>query len=178
MSQVKIVTAFQFLIQFVIPFTIKAILVFLIHSISTMMYAKVLTLLAAAGFAQGNTLSDLESYTFDQFVTDFNHKFSADEHTTRKTVFDQELARVIKHNQGKVSWKETITANSHLTGKEKSDRFGRSQDVHQAHQPKHRKQLPADFKLDAVSSLPTDVDWRNTPNVVSAVKDQVKKKYV
>lgn len=137
-----------------------------------MMYAKVLTLLAAAGFAQGNTLSDLESYTFDQFVADFHHKFSPEEHASREAIFNQELSRVIKHNQGKASWKETITATSHLTSKEKSHRFGRSQDVHQAHKPKYRKELPADFKLEAVSSLPTAVDWRNTPNVVSAVKDQ------
>ena len=137
-----------------------------------MMYAKVLTLLAAAGFAQGNTVKDLESYTFDQFVTDFNHKFSTEEHSTREAIFNQELARVIKHNQGKADWKETITSTSHMTLKEKNSRLGRSKAVHQAHNPKHLKQLPKDFKLDAISSLPKDVDWRNTPNVVSAVKDQ------
>jgi cathepsin L len=137
-----------------------------------MMYAKILTLLAAAGFAQGKTVTDLKSYTFDQFVTDFNHKFTSEERATRQEIFNQELARVVKHNEGKSNWKETITANSHLSLKEKNVRLGRSKAVHQAHNPKHLKQLPADFKLDEVSSLPKDVDWRNMPNVVSAVKDQ------
>lgn len=137
-----------------------------------MMYATALALLAAAGFAQGKTIQNLESYTFDQFVSDFNHKFSPEEHSTRKEIFTQELARVIKHNQGKVDWKETITATSAYTHQEKKARLGRSKGVHQAHQPKHRIPLPKDFKLEAVSSLPKAVDWRNTPNVVTSVKDQ------
>ena len=137
-----------------------------------MIYGKVLTLLAAVGFAQGNTLADLESYTFEQYVTDFNHKFSPEEHATRREIFNQELSRVIKHNEGKVSWKETISSTSHLTSKEKKSFLGRSKSVHQAHQPKYLKELPKDFKLEDVSFLPKDVDWRNMPNVVSAVKDQ------
>lgn len=136
------------------------------------MYTKVLTLLAAAGFAQGNSLNDLESYTFEQFVTDFHHSFSSEEHAMRKDLFHQELNRVIKHNAAKVGWTETINAHSALSTQEKKSRFGRSKAVDQAHKPKNLRKLPKDFKLDAVSSLPKDVDWRKTPNVVSAVKDQ------
>lgn len=34
-------------------------------------------------------------------------------------------------------------------------------------------QLPSGLEMKAVKDLPSHVDWRETPNVVSAVKDQV-----
>ena len=34
-------------------------------------------------------------------------------------------------------------------------------------------QLPSGIEKKSISELPTHVDWRDTPNVVSAVKDQV-----
>lgn len=137
-----------------------------------MLYAQLLTLLATAGFAQGKTLTDLKSYSFEQFVNDFHHSFAPEEITNRREIFNKELARVVKHNEAKLGWTETVNKHSALTSSEKKARFGRSKAVNQAHKPKHLKQLPKDFKLDEVSSLPKDVDWRSVPNVVSAVKDQ------
>lgn len=55
-------------------------------------------------------------YTFEQFVTDFNHNYSPEEHAVRKGLFDAELARVIKHNAAKKgSWEEVIRVRSRTT---------------------------------------------------------------
>ena len=62
-----------------------------------MLYAQLLTLLAAAGFAQGKTVTDLKSYSFEQFVNDFHHSFAPEEITTRRETFNMELARVVKN---------------------------------------------------------------------------------
>jgi cathepsin L len=136
------------------------------------MYSRLVALALTALTAQGKVVKDIENYTFEQFVTDFNHKFSPEEHNFRKTLFDAEYARVVKHNADKNSWKETINKFSAYTPEEKKSLLGHSKGVKQAHLPKNLRQLPEDFKLDAVSSLPSDVDWRNIPNTVTSVKDQ------
>jgi cathepsin L len=137
------------------------------------MYSRLVALALTALAAQGKVLKDIENYTFEQFVTDFNHEFSAEEHSVRKGLFEAELTRVIEHNTAnKGSWKETINKFSAFTPEEKKALLGHSKAVKQAHKPKNLKQLPKDFKLDEVSSLPTSVDWRNTPNTVTSVKDQ------
>lgn len=58
-----------------------------------------------------------------------------------------------------------------MTKKEKKDFLGHNKVVRQAHtKPKH--ELPSGLVLKNVKELPPQVDWRNTPNVVSSVKDQ------
>jgi len=131
-----------------------------------------LSLLGLSATAHGKTIKTLEGYSFDEFVMDFNHNFAPEERPMRMNLFHAELARVVKHNSEKHSWTETVTKYSASTAAEKKARFGRSKNVKQAHQPKHRKELPSDFKLQDVSELPAAVDWRNTPNIVTSVKDQ------
>lgn len=115
---------------------------------------------------------DLESYTFEKFIQDFHHKFSADEFVMRKNLFETEKASVIAHNAGKASWRRGINKFSAMTAEERKASFGRNKGVDRSHDPKNLKPLPADFKLKDISELPRSVDWRNKANVVSPVKDQ------
>jgi cathepsin L len=121
---------------------------------------------------------ELDNYSFDKFVVDFNMQYSASEMPARKALFDAELARVRSHNAKNLSWKEGVTKFTAMTPAEKNAFFGRSKGVHksyraQANKNKNLKALPADFVLKPVSSLPKQVDWRKeSTNIVSAVKDQ------
>jgi cathepsin L len=120
------------------------------------------------------TWRELESYTFEKFVSDYNLNYGegSDNYTMRKEIFQKELARVVAHNKANASWKENVNHMSALQSSEKKAFTGRSKAVHAAHTPLRQSSVEAsDFPKLKVSSLPTDVDWR-TEGVVSAVKDQ------
>lgn len=74
---------------------------------------------------------------------------------------------------GSHSWKEGINKYSAMTLTEKQSRRGRNKSVDRSHVPLHEVPLPSDFTIRPVSELPASVDWRNSANVVTAVKDQV-----
>mmetsp|Transcript_18516 Transcript_18516/g.19286 ORF Transcript_18516/g.19286 Transcript_18516/m.19286 type:complete len:375 (+) Transcript_18516:46-1170(+) len=139
-----------------------------------MIYSALLFFAGVSLSASRLTLTDnLENYTFERYLNDFNHKFSSSELTLRKNLFETEKARVIAHNKGKSSWKRGINKFSVMTESErKTSTFGRNKGVDRSHEPKNLKPLPSNFKLKDVSELPKSVDWRDVPNVVSAVKDQ------
>jgi cathepsin L len=59
-----------------------------------------------------------------------------------------------------------------MTKGEKLATKGRNKSVARSQKPLYEKPLPSNFVLKPVSELPSQVDWRNTPNVVSPVKDQ------
>lgn len=131
------------------------------------------SVLALAAFA-GTTLAkdlDLATYSFEQFVEDYHHDFKESELAIRKELFRSEVKRVIEHNN-KGLWTEGINKFSAAFPSEKKARLGHKKSVARNFKPKHLQELPSDFKLKPVSELPESVDWRNTPNVVSAVKDQ------
>lgn len=140
---------------------------------------RVLSLLAAVAMVAASPAhTELDNYSFDKFVLDFNQQYSGAEVTARKALFDAELVRVRAHNAKNLSWKESITKFSAMTPAEKNAFFGRSKGVHksyraQEHSNKNLRQLPADFVLKPVSTLPKQVDWREAkPSIISPVKDQ------
>lgn len=120
------------------------------------------------------TWRDLESYSFEQFVTDFRLPFSnssVPEFAHRRGIFLAELVRVKLHNRaaGK-TWKEGVNKFSAMTADEKKVFFmGRSKGADRSHKPTHLKSSLHASK--AVSDLPASVDWRST-GIVNAVKDQ------
>jgi C1A family cysteine protease len=64
-----------------------------------------------------------------------------------------------------------------MTSKEKKAFTGYSKNIAAHHKPSSaKKDLPSDFVIQSVSTLPESVDWRQTTtskgNVVSPVKDQ------
>lgn len=111
------------------------------------------------------------SYSFEQYIAEFNKKWTpgSDEYSVRKELFENELARVIKHNNGQHLWTEGINKYSAYSKQELKAFKGRSKAVHQAHVPKYQQMY--DLKHVSVQDLPTSVDWRNS-DVVTSVKDQ------
>ena len=133
-----------------------------------MIYAQLTVFIATLLCAQGR---NLDTYTFEKFVSEFKPNFSAEEYVSRKAIFEKELARVRKHNAANLGWKESVNKFSAMSLEEKKSTFGRSKRAAASQAPKHKKEF--DLKLKPVSELPASVDWReHTPNVVSSVKDQ------
>mmetsp|Transcript_31341 Transcript_31341/g.52878 ORF Transcript_31341/g.52878 Transcript_31341/m.52878 type:complete len:371 (+) Transcript_31341:46-1158(+) len=134
---------------------------------------KTFAVLLLATVASAAKPIDLEKYSFEQFLTDFKLKFHPSELPARKAAFTQEVARVKAHNAQNLPWKEQINKYSVYTAKEKEAFHGRHKGVASVQDKllKGSKNLPADFELKAVDTLPKMVDWR-TKGVVSAVKDQ------
>ena len=62
----------------------------------------------AVAFAKRPSWRELDNYSFEQYLQDFNMKMSPDstEFGTRKVIFMSELARVKSHNAKNLSWKE------------------------------------------------------------------------
>jgi hypothetical protein len=101
------------------------------------------------------TWKDLDNYTFDEFVKDFNFDYSPKEIENRRQLFLNELARVREHNKKNLSWKEGINQFSALTAAEKKVSLGRSKSVAAATKDlKHVKSLPNDFVVRPVNELP------------------------
>ena len=79
----------------------------------------------------------------------------------------------VNGRNSKATWTETVNHMSAMTATEKKAMNGRSESIHQAAAGKltHLEQYPANYKMQPVSSLPTEVDWRSE-GVATAVKDQ------
>jgi hypothetical protein len=69
------------------------------------MFKSSVILASLAVAAQSKDLGDLRSYTFERYVSDFRHNWEAgsEEYSTRKGIFEQELQRVVAHNEGALS---------------------------------------------------------------------------
>jgi hypothetical protein len=117
-------------------------------------------LIFSAALLASASAINLDSYTFEQYLADFNIKYHPSEIAGRQKLFDAELARVRAHNAKNASWKETMTRFSTMTPAEKKSAFGRSKAHHQAQKLKAVKPLPSDFKMVSVDELPKSVDWR------------------
>jgi len=125
--------------------------------------------------AAKESVKDLESYTFEKFVEDFNLKYTGSEIETRKSIFVAELERVKLHNsRSNVGWTEGINKFSAMSTAEKKSFRGRSKSHHSAQKKqglKFLEPLPSNFVMKSVDELPTGVDWRDA-GIVSPVKDQ------
>jgi len=137
-----------------------------------MIYSQLLTVFFGAVVVGARMVKNLDTYTFDEYVKEYDLEWKGDELLVRRGLFEAEVARIKAHNSGKHGWTETINKYSAMTRAEKASIFGRSKAVKSAHQPLREVPLPKDFRLKHLSELPASVDWRNEANVVSAVKDQ------
>jgi len=134
------------------------------------MFARLCFLAIAAVATARTAWKDLDNYTFDKFVQEYNLKFEPHEIEQRREVFLAELARVKLHNSQNLSWKEGVTKFSAMTVAEKKAFFGRNKAAAKA-SLKSEKTLPSDLVMKPVSDLPSSVDWREQ-DIVSATKDQ------
>mmetsp|Transcript_18348 Transcript_18348/g.13348 ORF Transcript_18348/g.13348 Transcript_18348/m.13348 type:complete len:374 (-) Transcript_18348:171-1292(-) len=134
-----------------------------------------LSFLIAASLAFASGARDLQNYTFDMFLDEYQLSYHPSEIPARRNIFNAELARVRAHNEKKGAWEETINKFSAMTPKEKKAVInGRSKGAAREQsrvKSQNSHDLPADFQLKPVADLPKQVDWRSK-GVVSAVKDQ------
>jgi len=132
-----------------------------------MKFAFFAALIAAVAHAKP-TLSELETYTFEQFVQDFSLDtffHGPADYAERQALFEAELKRVVAHNNSNSTWTETVNHMSHLTATEKKAFRGRTKGKYSTFATKKNS-----FNLK-LGELPASVDWRSQ-GVVSAVKDQ------
>lgn len=106
---------------------------------------------------------NLETYSFEQFTKDYKLSYPESEITTRREIFNSELARVRSHNSKNAGWKEEINKYSAMTPKEKKVNHGRSKGASKkfARAKGNERALPKDFKMLPVTQLPKQVDWRD-----------------
>jgi len=109
---------------------------------------------------------------FDQFTAKFNKQYNVSEMSFRSRIYAHNLALISAHNDNAKSHGFTMAINqfADYTASEFKAILGVSK-------PNQRSfagltQVPAPIFHTKVSDLPSAVDWRNTANVVSPVKNQ------
>jgi len=136
---------------------------------------KILVLLAAffAITAARPSLEQLDTYTFEQYIKEYNLSFKEDELPQRKALFQSEIQRIKAHNARNSSWKEGVNKFTVMTAAEKKAFFGHSKALGRSQKKslKSARKLPDDFVLQPVDALPKHVDWREA-GIVGPVKDQ------
>ena len=116
-------------------------------------------------------VSDLDGYSFEQYVQEFNKTYSgATERDQRRTLLDDKLAKIRAWNArflaGTQRWWAGVGPFTDRTKAEMRQMRGLSQAMRRAALTRWPQAVLAE-----PADLPTDVDWR-TKHVVTAVKDQ------
>jgi len=127
-------------------------------------------------FARAPKWHELEDYTFEEYLQDFNKNYPESEMDMRRDIFETNLKEIQLHNANpSFTWKEGVNKFTTYTQKE-LDRlkgYRKSLGFQQVENRKTKKLTPAvqelvDFPLD---NLPPYVDWRQK-NIITPVKDQ------
>lgn len=130
------------------------------------------TLLLSGADAASSKWSELEGYTFEQYVDEFGKPYprGTPEYRMRKSIFAANLAKMKLHNSQQHSWKQGPTIFSDLSPAEwkQFNRFKKSP---------HRPAPARTFGVEDAPAgyvIPLEVDWRyrTNPQVVSPVKHQ------
>jgi len=112
---------------------------------------------------------ELNDYTFEKYIRDFNKHYDPQESEFRKQIFADRLKNIKQHNElNTMTWKKGVNHMSDWTPAE----FGRLLG--------YNKKMGAIYRNESnvisipqvdIKALPTHVDWRDR-GVVSPVKDQ------
>jgi len=131
----------------------------------------VLAVLATAGATRWFELQD---YTFEKYVEEFNKKYTTAEYKIRERLFQARLNAVRAHNSNPAfTWKEGVNRLSDRTHEEFRRLLGYDMKKHFAYSDRVAKfQSPlASELLSENMAVPASVDWRNQ-SIITAVKDQ------
>jgi len=128
-----------------------------------------IVLLAAAAQAVWHNLEQPQGYSYEQYVVDFGKDANAVDYSTRKALFAQRVAEVIRHNADtSQTWTMGVNKFTDMPQSERQQYFGYSSSMSQTMRSTMPEAPLSDVGLD---SIPDKWDWRDQ-KVVTAVKDQ------
>jgi cathepsin L len=122
-----------------------------------------LSLILSVTATRTNFETDLESYSYADFCTDFGKVYDEG----RAATFNANKALIIKHNSEQHSWTMAVNKFADMTKEEFKNHYRGYSPALRASKP---RVLDANMPAPA-GPLPPSVDWR-TKGVVSPVKDQ------
>lgn len=112
----------------------------------------------------------LESYSFDQYLAEYNKVYDAKEYGLRKEIFERNLEQIIAHNQQpNISFTRGVNQFTDQTNEEKQRLNGYTKSVGSTMRSRSNAEV---FKPTGIE-LPASFDWRDVkPSVLSPVKNQ------
>jgi len=133
------------------------------------MFLQALLLFVVLSYAKPRW-NELEAYTFDQYVSQFDKTYNdASDREQRKQLFQTRLANIIRHNKdSSKTWKEGVNRFTDRTQQEIKALNGGSPSHESRLHPNQRENYD---DVDIFNWEAQAVDWR-TQNIISAVKDQ------
>jgi len=111
----------------------------------------------------------LDSYKFDDYVTEFKRTYEGKEYDLRRQIFEKKLKEIREHNQNSTyTWKRGV---NHLTDRTESE-FRQLRGLNKALLHSHKAKSPRlhPHQNVDISSL-ADKDWRQA-GIITPVKDQ------
>jgi cathepsin L len=131
----------------------------------------ILTILLLAIVAQSRTLwHELEGYTFEKYQDEFNRKYTPEELSFRRELFERKLSEIRAHNADPTqTWKAGVNHFTDRTDEEFRTRLGLKKGLLYAQYEERLRDVK--YQEIDVSALPVSVDWREK-NIISPVKDQ------
>ena len=114
--------------------------------------------------------------SFESFLSHHGLKYHSSELSMRRALFEASKRAVLEHNllfeQGRSTYKKGLNHMSALTAKEKKSLNGFSKTKQAAHLAQGLRKSSSTKPVTKGDDLPASVDWRDVPNVLTAVKDQ------
>jgi len=110
---------------------------------------------------------DLTDYVYDDYVKEFAKGYEAEEHTSRKQIFESNLERIREHNSNPAkTWFMNVNEFADWSNEEfRAKRLGAIPDL-------DKSMFLGEFQASNIEDLPASVDWRTKKGVMTPVKDQ------
>jgi cathepsin L len=127
-----------------------------------------LSVVAVALAVRSGNFEEVEGYTFEEYIQDFNKQYTSEEdRALHQAVFEVKLREVVEHNaDDSQTWKKGVNQFTDMTEKE----FSAFKGLNRAQLSARRNAMPS-ANIRYSNSLPDSVDWR-TKNAISPVKNQ------
>jgi len=133
----------------------------------------VAVLIAVACAARVTKWHQLEGYSYDKYLEEYNKVYDAKETEYRRRIFEERLERIKAHNNDITkTWKEGVNHMTDWTEQEFSMLLGVKKGALYA--SKENKKSARNYQpipQDKLVNIPTNVDWR-TAGIITSVKDQ------
>jgi len=112
---------------------------------------------------------ELESYSFRDYVNDFNRQYSYKEYVDREVIFNRNLKEIKEHNSNPdFTWKEGVNHLTDRTEEELNSLRGLNKPLLYL----QKQEYTGRYYESPVGAVPTTVDWREKMGVLTPVKDQ------